>query len=79
MITNLTDELLADYSDDDIAAYIRDYFAGEELPDEAINYYVAAMRMKPSVRAGVFRLFNSAPLLCSECGAPSCIHGYSDE
>ena len=80
MITQLTDELLADYSDDEITAYIREeYYGGAAPADEAIAFYTKALRMELRLREDVFRLFRSAPLLCPECGAPSCIHGYSDE
>lgn len=79
MITQLSDEILADYSDDEIAAYIReDHFAGDDVPEKAVVFYIAALRMEPELREGVFRLFRSAPLLCAECGRPSCIHGYPD-
>lgn len=81
MLTELTDEKLGEFTDDDIAAYItEEYFRGDRAPsEEAVRYYVAALRMEPKLREGVFRLFKSAPLLCAECGRPSCLHGYPDD
>lgn len=80
MITQLSDEILTDYSDGDIAAYIREeHFRGDDLAGEAISFYISALRMKSDLREDIFKLFRSAPLLCNECGRPSCVHGYSDE
>jgi hypothetical protein len=79
MITELTDDLLADYSDGEIAEYIRERFKGDVPASAAVALYISALRMKPDAREDVFSLFRSAPLLCRECGRPSCIHGYSDE
>jgi hypothetical protein len=81
MITQLSDEMLADYSDEDIAAYIsEEHCGGHHVPSgQAIAHYISVMRMEPKLREDIFRLFHSAPLLCSECGRPSCIHGYPDD
>ena len=80
MITELTDEKLAEFDNGDIAGFIREeHYKGDKAPiPEAIDYYIGALRMDAKVREDVFRLFRSAPLLCSECGRPSCLHGYPD-
>jgi hypothetical protein len=79
MITKLSDEILREYTDEEIAEYIRSEQSGADISTDAVAYYIAALRMDENIREQVFRLFASAPLLCRECGRPSCLHGYSDE
>lgn len=81
MLSKLTDEILAEHSDEDIAAYIVDHYGGpsEAPPAAAISHYIAVLRIEPELREWIFKLFSSAPLLCSECGKPSCLHGYPDD